>query len=190
MTKTQAIRHHIKQQRQALSAANQQSAARALAERFFENFQLTAGQKIGVYLAVGGEIALRSIIEQAWQLDAEVYLPVLCTEKDRQLYFAPYYPDSAFSENRFGIAEPIVLKDDLLLPDALDIALIPLLAFDEAKNRIGMGGGFYDASFASLRDLEQPKRIGCAYEFQKVDHIEAQPWDVPMHHVLTDLQAY
>lgn len=190
MTNTADIRQTMKQRRSDLSDTDIQLASSNLTEQLLKHLQLQPKMKLGAYLAMGGEIELRSVIEQAWQADVAVYLPVLCTEKDRQLWFAPYFPDSEFSENRFEIAEPIVRTDELILPDALDLALVPLVAFDEAGHRIGMGGGFYDSSFESVRETQQPSLIGCAYEFQKVDQIDVQPWDVDLHAVATDENFY
>lgn len=190
MTNTADIRQTMKQRRSELSGTDIQLASSNLTEQLLKHLQLQPKMKLGAYLAMSGEIELRSVIEQAWQLGVAVYLPILCTEKDRQLWFAPYYPDSEFSENRFGIAEPIVRTDELILPDALDLALVPLVAFDEAGHRIGMGGGFYDSSFQSVRETQQPSLIGCAYEFQKVDQIDVQPWDVDLHAVATDENFY
>ena len=66
---------------------------------------------------------------------------------------------------------------------------MPLVAFDEGGNRLGMGGGFYDASLASRSHRAQwgrPVLIGLAHEFQKVDALNVDSWDVPLDGILTD----
>jgi len=72
---------------------------------------------------------------------------------------------------------------------ALDIALVPLVAFDDYGRRLGMGGGYYDRTFAYLRHREhwrRPKLIGVAFEFQRVAELPAQPWDVPLDGIITE----
>lgn len=184
------IRQAIKYKRSALTKTEVTVASAALNKCFLKNFELEAGSKLGAYIAVGNEIKLRSIIEHAWQADVQVFLPVLCTENDRQLWFAPYHADTAFKENKFGIPEPDVRTDELILPDALDMVLMPLVAFDGQGHRIGMGGGYYDTSFESVKHCNHPKLIGCAYEFQKVAEITPNEWDVSCHVVVTDQSTY
>ena len=43
--------------------------------------------------------------------------------------------------NKFGMLEPALLNSKLIVPN---IMLVPLLAYDNQKNRLGYGGGFYD----------------------------------------------
>ena len=66
---------------------------------------------------------------------------------------------------------------------------MPLVAFDMRGNRLGMGGGYYDRTFAYLlnrRRWRRPILIGVAYEFQGVDSLTTRPWDIPLHGVATE----
>ena len=80
----------------------------------------------------------------------------------------------------------------MLGPEAIDLVLVPLVAFDPQRNRIGMGGGFYDRSFAFRKNPDQPRPvlIGVAHELQKVDLLEPEPWDVQLDMVVTDQAVY
>ena len=74
-------------------------------------------------------------------------------------------------------------------PDALDLVLTPLVAFDAQKNRIGMGGGYYDRTFSFLEqkpDAIKPVLAGLAFERQRVEKIPSNPWDIPLLHVFTE----
>ena len=68
-------------------------------------------------------------------------------------------------------------------PVVPDIILVPTLGFDSAFNRIGQGGGHYDRYLAAH---PHALRIGVAWEAQRVDSIDPQPWDVPMDAILTE----
>ncbi len=75
----------------------------------------------------------------------------------------------------------------------LDLILMPLVGFDLQGNRLGMGGGFYDRSLAFLRYRlywKRPRLLGLAYDFQQVDILTADPWDIPMQAVVTDQAVY
>ncbi len=68
-------------------------------------------------------------------------------------------------------------------PTNLEVIIIPLLAFDSDGNRIGQGGGYYDRF---LRKYPYAKKIGLAYEFQKVDNIPVEPHDVKLDTIITE----
>lgn len=75
--------------------------------------------------------------------------------------------DMIFEINQYGIPEPIggieVLETDI------DIAFIPLLAFDKKGNRVGYGKGYYDRFLAKCR--KDVLKIGLSF-FPPVDSIE------------------
>ncbi len=121
------------------------------------------------------------------------YLPVLHPFRPGRLWFARYRPVDPMRPNRFGIQEPQRRGRQLCPAHGLDLVLLPLVGFDTHCNRIGMGGGFYDRSFAFLlrrRYWRRPLLIGLAHECQRVDAIERQPWDVPLDAVVTERGIY
>jgi 5-formyltetrahydrofolate cyclo-ligase len=67
----------------------------------------------------------------------------------------------------------------------------PVVAFDANKNRIGMGGGYYDRCFHFLRNRRKwlkPKLIGVAFACQQVKNITPETWDIPFYKVVTDVR--
>ena len=99
--------------------------------------------------------------------------------------------NTRMAPNRFGIPEPIDAKP--LRARQLDLLLMPLVGFDLEGNRLGMGGGFYDATLAFMRHRRvwrKPRLVGIAYECQRVDTLPHEPWDMPLDAVLTERQLY
>lgn len=68
---------------------------------------------------------------------------------------------------------------------APDIIIAPLLAFDRAMTRLGQGGGYYDRAFARYPDA---LRIGLAWSVQEQDALPADPWDLPLDIILTEVE--
>jgi 5-formyltetrahydrofolate cyclo-ligase len=80
-------------------------------------------------------------------------------------------------------------KGDVIAAHKLDLVLLPLVAFDDNRQRIGMGGGYYDRTFSFLRGRRQllkPKLVGLAFACQKVPEIVASPWDIRLYCIITE----
>lgn len=180
----QLIRKQIRQARQQLSSAQQQQAAQALSQQFLNLPELLNSQHIAVYLHNDGEIATAELINSLWQLGKSVYLPVLHPFTSGYLLFQHYQPNTLLTSNKYGIAEPILSCQDIKVVAELDLILTPLVAFDAQGQRMGMGGGFYDRTFAD-QPLAQQRMIGLAHDCQQVACIPTEAWDVPLPMVLT-----
>jgi 5-formyltetrahydrofolate cyclo-ligase len=179
------LRDDLRTRRRAIPAATRIAAAQALAERLLALPFMPAAGYVAGYWAMDGEIALH-----AWQLrlpSALTYcLPVL--GRDKRLRFAPWRPGEPLASNRFGIPEPDVTASALLEPGTMALVVAPLVGFDASGQRLGMGGGWYDRSFAFRRTHAPPPwLVGAAFATQQCeDGITRQPWDVALDAVCTD----
>jgi len=187
------IRQQMRQQRNALSLQRQSDAAHHV-ERLISRSRLYRNsQRIACYIANDCELSLELLIERIWLEGKTCYLPILDSIHHNRLWFAPYRPDSKMRLNRFSIPEPRYEKRELVRAQSLDLVMTPLVAFDKAGNRLGMGGGFYDRSLAFLlhrRHWHKPRLCGIAYDFQQVKQLPCQPWDVPLSTIATENRLY
>ena len=189
-TTANSLRQQKREQRRQLSSSQQAKHAQQLAEQLLTHSTFIDSQYIAAYLSNDGEIDPVLIIEQAWNLGKQIYLPVLSAHEN-SLLFAPFEKGSPMCRNQFGIGEPDCLPAYWLKAEHMDLILLPLVAFDELGNRMGMGGGFYDRSLADIRQQEKPTQlIGLAHEIQKTTQLEVQSWDVPLDAVATDTGFY
>ena len=141
-----------------------------------------------MYLPNDGEIDLWPLIHKAWKLGKNVYLPALHKPGLERMVFVKYEQHSHLIRNRFGIPEPQYSRRKVIAHHSLDLVLMPLVAFDQKGNRLGMGGGYYDRTFAYLNTRtrwNKPKLVGTAYDFQEVDSLPSDPWDVPLDGIVT-----
>lgn len=179
--------------RNALSVQERHLSAERCARMLCNHPRFRNAQRIAVYLSADGELDTQALIARGWEMGKQLYLPVLLPQGENRLWFARYAPDTALQPNRFNILEPAHPTRTRVAPLGLDLVLTPLVAFDTHGHRLGMGGGFYDRSFAYLlrhRTWLRPRLIGLAYDFQKQSSLSSQRWDVPLHAVATDHQLY
>jgi 5-formyltetrahydrofolate cyclo-ligase len=183
------MRQRNRQRRAALTAQQLEAASKALAQKIVALDAYHRAQRLAVYFAVNGEIGLDPLIDHALAAGKQVYLPNL---DQQSLRFSPYFRGQKMRINKFRLSEPDVADDQMLSPAELDLVLTPLVVFDASRNRIGMGGGFYDRSFAMRQDaaVSRPQLVGVAHEMQKAEQIVPEAWDVRLDMVVTDQAIY
>lgn len=194
MASRNTLRKQVRARRQQLSIPEQQTAARQLTQNLCSLPIFQRSQHIAFYLANDGEIHLDNVIETAWKRGKHCYLPVLRGNSDKRLWFARYEPGDKLICNRFMIPEPDVPSRHLIHAWSLDLLLLPLVAFDNKGNRLGMGGGYYDRTLAYLTRRQvwkKPSLFGVAHEFQKTTApLSTQDWDIPLDAAVTDQRHY
>lgn len=176
-------------QRNELGARQRVAAAAGLLHSLETLPEFLTGVNVAGYWAVRGELPLNLVVTSLARRGQHYFLPVL--GKARQLGFAEYHDGVDLRSNRFGIPEPVAPADAQRRAQDMDVVLLPLLAFDRGGNRLGTGGGWYDASLAFLRKLGRPARpllVGIGYDFQEVAAVPPEAWDVRLDYIATDGQ--
>ncbi len=184
------VRTRMRRQRRRLSEAKRRRYARDLCRCVAQSRIFQKSRHIAFYLSNDGEIDLFPLLKLACKRKKRCYLPVLGLGHARSLWFLPYQPGAALYRNRFGIDEPVHQRSTRQIKvQSLDLVFMPLVAFDDQGNRLGMGGGFYDRTLAYLHNRRQwrkPHLIGAAFDFQKVKQLDTRIWDVPLEGVATN----
>ncbi len=180
------LRRHLKALRSGIKPDERSKAAlRALRLALRHGLFLRA-RRIGFYLPHGAEFDVLPLLNQALWMKRVCCLPVI-SGHDRVLRFARLNGKNRMTANRYGIPEPS--DPHPLRAQQLDILFMPLLGFDHQGQRLGMGGGYYDATLAYLtrrRIWKKPLLIGVGYECQRVDTLPHDLWDAPLDAVLTE----
>lgn len=132
-----------------------------------------------LYHALPDEVQTRPLIEQ-WCTRKRILLPVV--QADR-LELRLYTPHTLLRPGPFGIGEP----DGQAWTDyeAIDLAVVPGMAFDGHGSRLGRGKGYYDRLLPQLAAY----KIGICFGFQLVSNLPVTPADVAMDEVLSATQC-
>jgi len=179
-----ALRTQLRQRRRDIPAVQRLAAAESLADALLALPFAPAHGFVAGYWAMDGEIALHR-----WQMqlpEGQTYcLPIL---HEQTLRFAPWRPGQPLAANRFGIPEPEVAFEDTLAPEQMALVVAPLVGFDPLCRRLGMGGGWYDRSFAFRHQRPAPPwLVGVGFSVQQVDALPVEPWDVGVDAICTEL---
>lgn len=186
-TKTQ-LRREMRQHRRALTKTQQHQAAHNLRRIVSRHPTLLRARHIACYLPFDGEIDTTAIIAELLRRKKKVYLPTL---DGKRLRFARYQYSSAMRRNRFNISEPRA-QGEQLKPWAMQLIILPLVAFDAQGRRLGMGAGFYDRTLAFthyLPKLRKPVLMGLAHQLQQTGALTNEDWDIDLDWIVTDRDA-
>jgi len=176
----------MRERRRAMDKSARRRMAQALARHLGACLRVRRARRIACYLCNDGEMDLGPAMDLLRSSGAKLLLPTL---RGDGLWFLPYDRETPLAPNRFGIPEPDVAAHARCRARDLDLVLMPLVAFDTAGNRLGMGGGFYDRTFSYLQTRKiwkKPLLLGIAYEFQHLDSLTTRPWDIPLQGVATE----
>jgi 5-formyltetrahydrofolate cyclo-ligase len=148
-------------------------------------------QRIAVYFSNDGEIPTQALVRRLQKIKRQVFLPILHPLGHNSLWFCLFNDETRLVKNRYGIPEPPIKGARVAAAWTLSLVFTPLVAFDGAGNRIGMGGGFYDRTFDRRRiRTGHPGLTGLAYHFQEVSDLPAEYWDTPLTTVVTDRKRH
>jgi 5-formyltetrahydrofolate cyclo-ligase len=186
----QALRRHLRKQCLALSEGERSKYSTDLCKTLTARPEFIRSRSLGVYWPQGGEISPERIIQKAFKMRKLVFLPVLHPVGHKRLLFVQYTGDTLFKTNAYGILEPRLLGTSKIVPAwTLDLVLLPLVAFDNQGQRLGRGGGYYDRTFSFMQKKSKPRTphlVGLAYEFQNVDILPVDNWDIPLTGIATE----
>ena len=179
-----ALRQHMLASRQSLDPTQRKGLDLLLCGQVVRFMEGRSGIKLSAFHAFRGEPQLQPALSALDAAGYQIHLPVLAGQ---QLQFRRWTRGARLTENRYGIPEPV--DGAACNVEELDCVLMPLLAFSVNGARLGMGGGYYDRTFAFRRNpqsLKVPQLVGVAYGLQQLDSLPMDSWDVPLDAVITD----
>jgi 5-formyltetrahydrofolate cyclo-ligase len=188
MEHVKQLRRKILTIRTAHPQSYQSHASRQIASSLTRVLAFIRAERIAFYFSTKGEVDPSLIVEKAVSMHKACYFPILHPLKHNKLWFGRYRQGDPLIRNRYGIFEPDLEAVEKIDPLSLDLVITPLVAFDSKGNRLGMGGGFYDRTFAFKKNhyRTKPFLLGLAYDFQEVDNLQANSWDIPLNAVITE----
>ena len=171
--KTNEIRKEVKEKRNSLTKSEIEKFSKSIGKKFFALDFISEKIKFFVYNAIKNEVDTSQIIKDLKKLGKEVSYPL--TIGGEMVAVVPISDEWITGD--FGVLIPKNYKK----ANSVDVAVIPLLACDKKLNRIGYGKGYYD-KFLKENDCI---KIGVCYDFQVIENIIPNEWDVPLDYIIT-----
>ena len=176
------IRNHIRQQRRNQSPSIIQRKSKAIWVSLSSIQEFNRADTIAFYVSIAreGEVDTTTMIEESLSLGKRICIPKVV--KNNALRFIEIRSMKDLNKGSFGILEPA--GGSRILPQAIDLVIVPGVAFDKSGNRLGFGKGYYDKFLSKLED--GTPIIALAFDFQIVDSIPSSKNDVRVHKIITE----
>lgn len=176
-----AIRRSCRKARSAMSGEAVRQESERICRHITASPLYRRAGRIFCYYPMGNEADILPVAHQALADGKEVAFPRVSGEQ--MAFFKVRELERSFAEGCFHVMEP--LGEEELVPGndgSGSLILVPGVAFDLQGGRTGYGRGYYDRYLAAHNRLV---RTGIALRVQLVEHILAQPWDIPMEYLAT-----
>lgn len=174
------IRDEVRRKRGALSIEEWNMKSHQVCERIWNLRAYQSADVVYAYMAKQGEVRLDELIEDAWQQGKTVVIPrVMGT--DMAFYELDNMDDVVVSA--MGIREPVSRRT---VHGKNSILLMPAIALDLQRHRIGQGGGYYDRY---LERNPMPMKVGVAFDFQIYPRVPNEAFDILVDAIVTETRV-
>lgn len=152
------------------------------------NARLSGLRKLGAYWACDHEIQTQSLLNTMAKKGCAIYIPAFnLSSYDKSMRFCkvrrPFKRNCAKASRGRIVGRTANVRQ-------LNCLLIPMMAFDDKRKRLGRGGGYYDRALSFIRTQTRPLCLGVAWNFQKLDNVCSEVHDIPMDAICTPQRNY
>ena len=174
VSEKELIREKIRKKKQQLSDKEKEIEAANVFEKIEALPEFINAHNIMIYWSMPDELPTHNFIIR-WSKKKTMLLPVV---KGEDMLIKPFSTKEELKQGSLGIWEPDTQKEYL---NSIDLVIVPGVAFDRNKSRLGRGKGYYDRYFINKRIV----KIGVCFDFQLLESIPIDSFDIKMDKVIT-----
>lgn len=181
-----SIRKEILKLRDNLDLEKKECMDSVIESKFINSSQYIHAKNIFIYISYASEINTKNIIFKAINDGKKIYIP-RTDAKTKNMDAVNIISFDKLVRNDYGILEPS--KKELFIdPNELDLIVVPGVAFDIKKGRMGYGAGYYDRYLKKIdkKHLKKISKVALAYDFQIIDEVPMDENDMPVDYIITD----
>lgn len=184
----QVLRRRVLAERAALDRDDHAHLSRVLTARLLDHPEFQRPRCLLAYLSFGTEFDTRPLVATLQKRGCTLVLPRIdLVERTLALYRVADIEAQTVA-GVWGIREPDPASCDIADPLAIEAVLVPGVVFSPRCDRVGYGGGFYDALIRGWRN--PPPLIAAAFDLQIVDDVPVGPRDCAVDQVITESTQY
>ena len=181
--KKDEIRKQILEKRSSLSLEKVNKKSELIIENLAP--YLKNAQNIMIFMDMKNEVRITKLIEL--YPEKNFFISKIVNSKNKEMKINKYN-ENELVLHKFGYYESS--SDDFYDEKILDIVIVPALAFDSSKNRIGFGGGYYDTFLNKVRGKNKNTLfIGVCYDFQMIEEVPIEGHDVTLDFVINESEV-
>lgn len=181
--KKDKIRKQILEKRSNLSLEEVDKKSELIIENLTP--YLKNAQNIMIFTDMKNEVRITKLIEL--YPEKNFFISKIVNSKNREMKINKYN-ENELVLHKFGYYESS--SDDFYDEKILDIVIVPALAFDFSKNRIGFGGGYYDTFLNKVRGKNKNTLfIGVCYDFQMIEEVPIEGHDITLDLVINESEV-
>ena len=181
--KKDKIRKQILEKRSNLSLEEVDKKSELIIENLTP--YLKNAPNIMIFMDMTNEVRITKLIEL--YPEKNFFISKIVNSKNREMKINKYN-ENELVLHKFGYYESS--SDDFYDEKILDIVIVPALAFDFSKNRIGFGGGYYDTFLNKVRGKNKNTLfIGVCYDFQMIEEVPIEGHDITLDLVINESEV-
>lgn len=171
----QEIRKEIRAKKKVFGAEKLLEMSKPATKAIDANIHYQKAKTVMLYHPLWDEVDVRPLFDISLKEGKRVILP---TVKGDDIIPVEITADTEWVVGDFNILEPVAEPYN----GSIDLVVVPGVAFDKNLNRLGRGKGYYDRFLAKHPNAF---RLGLCFDFQIVDSIPTEPFDLPMNEIIT-----
>lgn len=175
------LRKQIRERKKEFSLSEKIELSKPIFEKIEKEELFKKAKVVLLYYSMDDEVYTHDFVEKHYKTKT-ILLP--CVDGDDLILRQYLGIESMKAGEQFGILEPVGKEFNDL--EKIDLMIIPGVAFDEEKNRLGRGRGFYDRLLKTVNAT----KIGVCFDFQVVEQVPTEDFDVKMDVVISTTNIY
>ncbi len=179
------LREKIRSQLKKMSVEEYRQRSRKIHQQLFATQVWRVAKTVGVTVSIFPEVDTYGIIEIGWQAGKQIAVPK-CFAKTRSMRFFRLTHFNQLEKGYFGLLEPKLDLTEEIKKEAIDLLIVPGVAFTRNGERLGLGGGYYDRFLTDFSG----RTVSLCFSEQLVDHLPLQPHDRPIQQIITETEIY
>ena len=178
-----SLRKNILEIRENMNPDFINDASNTIIDKILNLNEIIHADNVMVYLDFRNEVKMDRLVKELQSLGKVVCSPITVIDQKKLIPVAITNLEEGITISNYGIREPLISNLHIEVK-SIDLVIVPGVAFDLNKYRVGYGAGLYDRFLENKRT--DTKAIGVAFDFQILDNVPTEPHDKQLDMIITD----